>query len=165
MRRKAETFGDVIAESRGLENQRNLVDRVDGEQRDNRATIDVAEKCDFLLQVVAHRIIRAADDDVRMDANTPEIPNTVLGRLRLQLLGRVDVRKQGDVNVERVFRADFAMKLTDSFQKWLAFNVANNAANLGDDRLGTCSLRHALNTRLDLVGDVRNDLDRPAQVI
>src|SRR5206468_10094916 len=54
---------------------------------------------------------------------------------------------------------------TTLFRSRLAFDIANGAADLGDDHFGVGLARDALDALLDLVRDVWNHLDRPAEEI
>src|SRR5438445_6978668 len=57
--RQIELVEDVVAKARRFEDQRHFVDRIDGQQWNDAATVDVAEERDFLFQVVTHGVIRA----------------------------------------------------------------------------------------------------------
>ena len=66
---------------------------------------------------------------------------------------------------DRVFVADLPLKLADGFHKRLAFNIAYGAAHLDDGDPGFIVCEIPIEAALDLVGDVRDDLDRAAAVI
>ena len=91
-------------------------------------------------------------------------PTRVLRRLGLGLAGRLQVRDQRQVDVQAVLLADVEGELADRFQERQALDVADGAADLGDDHVDVVGGQLA-DGRLDLVGDVRDDLDRPAQVV
>ncbi len=71
---------------------------------------------------------------------------------------------------ERVLSADVLAYLACCLQEWLGLDIANGAADFGDDDVGS---RLAFtrfgggqaHTALDLVGDVRDDLDGVAKVL
>jgi hypothetical protein len=67
------------------------------------------------------------------------------------------------MNVERVLAADVQAELADGFEEWHALDVTDRAANLDEHDVHIAS-RHP-DRVLDLVGDVRNDLHRPAQIV
>ena len=73
--------------------------------RDHGLRVDVGEERDLLADVARERLVRAADDDVRVDTDAPQLVHRVLRRLRLQLAGGLDERDEGDVQVEDVLRA------------------------------------------------------------
>ena len=86
----------------------------------------------------------------------------MLRRLRLQLRGRLQIGDQGEVDVEAILLAHVERELADRFEERLAFDVAHRAADLGDDHVdaGGGGLEQG---RLDLVGDVGDDLDGLAE--
>lgn len=88
----------------------------------------------------------------------------VLGRLGLQLAGGADVGQQRDVDHEHVVPADLVPDLADGLQEGQRLDVADRAADLGDDDVDVVG-RHTTDAVLDLVGDVRDDLHGVAQVL
>ena len=109
-------------------------------------------------------MLGAANENVRLNTDLPKLADGVLRRLGLQLLGRLQIRHQREVNVEAVLLADIERELANRFQKRQAFDVADRAADFGDDdvdaRAVVASLR---DDALDLVRDVRNHLHGLAQ--
>src|SRR6185436_18216425 len=92
-----------------------------------------------------------------------------------QLAGRANRRQPGDVDVEDVAAADVLAHLADRLEEWQRLDVADRAADLDDhdavgrqpargDRPGALS-RDARDALLDLVRDVRDDLDGPTEVV
>jgi hypothetical protein len=57
------------------------------------------------------------------------------------------------------------LELTDGFEERLGFNIADGTADFNDGDAGLIYLIAAMETGLDLVGDMRNDLHGPAAVI
>ena len=76
--------------------------------------------------------IGAAEEDVGLDADRPEVAHAVLRRLRLQLARRADERHERQVDVERVVAADVLAELTDGFEKRQALDVADRAADFDE---------------------------------
>lgn len=64
-----------------------------------------------------------------------------------------------------VFLTDLERNLTNGFEKRLAFDIACRAADLGDDDVCIRLVADAVNEALDLVRDVRNDLNGLAKVL
>ena len=66
---------------------------------------------------------------------------------------------------ENVLSAELVAYLACGFDKRLAFNVADGSTDFGNDDVG-CRLFESLQSHaaLDLVGDVRNDLDSVTEV-
>ena len=101
--------------------------------------VDVGEERDLVADVARERLVRAADDDVRMDTDAAQLVDRVLRRLRLQLAGGLDERDEGDVQVEDVLRADLAPELANRLEERERLDVADGAADLGDDDVGVGS--------------------------
>ena len=89
----------------------------------------------------------------------------MLGGLGLQLAGRANVGQQGEVDEERPIALELAMDLAQRLQEWLTLDVADGAANFGDDHLSVGLASDPLDALLDLVGDVRHNLDRAAEEV
>ena len=87
----------------------------------------------------------------------------MLGRLGLELVGGGNVRHQGDVHEHAVLGAQIAADLACGLQERLGFDVADRAADFGDDHVDVVR-RLGTHTGLDLVGDVRDDLHALAEV-
>ena len=80
-------------------------------------------------------------------------------------LGRLDVRHERDVHDDDILRADFQDELPDRLEKGQALDVAGGAADFGDDDVARLLGAELAQARLDLVGDVRDDLHGLAEVI
>ena len=88
----------------------------------------------------------------------------MLRRLGLQLAGRLQVRHQRQVNVQAVLLADVERELANGFEERHAFDVADRAADFGDDDIHIVGGQR-LNRGLDLIGDVRNHLHGVAEIL
>ena len=93
-----------------------------------------------------------------------QLADAVLGRLGLGFAGRLEVGDQRQVDVEAVLLADVERELADGFEERQALDVADGAADLGDDHVHVVGGQLA-DRGLDLVGDVRDDLHGLAEVI
>ena len=62
-------------------------------------------------------------------------------------------------------RPDVDGELTDRLEERSDFDIADRAADLGDDEVDVGRLGHQPDARLDLVGDVRHDLDGGPEVV
>ena len=90
----------------------------------------------------------------------------MLRGLGLQLVGRAEVRQQREVDEHDVLVADVVAHLTNRFEERQRLDVADRAADLDDARRRRrSSRRRGVIVRFDLVGDVRDDLDRRAEVV
>ena len=124
-----------------LERLRDEVDVGDVLVRDHRLAVDVGEERDLVADVVRELLVRAADDDVRVDTDAAQLVDRVLRRLGLQLAGRVDERDERDVQVEHVLGPDLAPELADRLEERQRLDVADRAADLGDDDVACRSPR------------------------
>ncbi len=154
---------DVVVEAFVVEDERDLVERVGVDRGDDPLLGDVAELADLLLQPGRDRPVRAADDHVGLDAPAAQLGDRVLGRLGLLLARRADERHQGHVDVEDVLPADVLAELPDRLEERQDLDVADRAADLGDHDVDVLRGERE-DPVLDLVGDVRDDLHRLAEV-
>jgi hypothetical protein len=146
-----------------VEGERDLVDGRHVDALDHGPELDVAEQGDLALHVVGERVLGAADEEVRLDADLHELAHRVLRRLGLHLAGRRDVGHEREVDERRVRLPHLVAELTDGLEEGERLDVAHGAAHLDDHHV--VARRDALDRRLDLVGDVRDDLHRAAQVL
>ena len=160
-----EPLADELVEPFALEVLGHEVDVGHVGRADHGALVDVGEERDLLADVVGEGVARAADDDVRVDTDAAQLVDRVLRRLRLQLAGRLDERHERDVQVEDVLRADLAPELADRLEERQRLDVADGAADLGDDDVGGLRGGAAADARLDLVRDVRDHLHGRAEVV
>ena len=158
-----EELGQLVVEPLAVQLQRHLVDRLHVEGGEDRARVDVAEERDLVLHVLGDLAIRAAQQDVGLDADLAQLLDRVLGRLGLQLAGGGDVGDQGEVDVDGVLLADVVLHLPDGLEERQRLDVADRAADLDDEDVGAAG--RLADHRLDLVGDVRDHLHRLAQVL
>ncbi len=76
----------------------------------------------------------------------------------------MQIRNERDVDKQTVFAPDLQRDLAHRFDKRLAFDVADGAADLCDDHVGARLFAHAVDEILDLVGHMRDHLHRGAEV-
>src|SRR5258706_2544479 len=77
--------------------------------------------------------------------------------LGFELAGGFEIRNEREMDVEAVLFPHVERKLADRLQERLAFDVADRAADFGDDHVHLVAGQLA-DAVLDLVGDVRNHL-------
>src|SRR4029453_12428000 len=85
------------------------------------------------------------------------------GGLRLELGGRLHERDERQVHIDAVIAPGVFLELADRFQEGQPLDVADGAPDLDDDDVGVAG--DLADGRLDLVGDVRDDLDGPAEIV
>ena len=98
--------------------------------------LHVAEKGDFGLDLRGEELLGPADQDVRLDADLPQLHDAVLGRLGLQLVGGLDERDQGDVDVDGVLAPEIRLELANGLQEGQGFDVAHRPADFDDGHVG-----------------------------
>ena len=145
------------------QHERHLVDASHVARGDDRLLVDVAEQGDLLLEVAVERALGAAEQHVGLDADRAQVADAVLRRLGLELAGRADVGHQRQVDVERVLLADVLAELADGLEERQALDVADRAADLDEHDVDVAG--DGADAVLDLVGDVRNDLDGLPEVV
>ena len=119
----------------------------------------------FLRTSLRQAALGAADDHVGLDADAAQLVDRVLRRLGLQLARVADVRHQREVDEHAAAAPDVDRELADRLQERQRLDVAHRAADLGDHDVDVLALGDQLDAVLDLVGDVRDDLDRAAEVV
>ena len=72
-----------------FQGQRNLIKGGQVQVLNDAVVSHVAEQGDFIAQVPAHRLLRPADDHIRLDAEAQQLLDAVLGGLGLLLAGSV----------------------------------------------------------------------------
>ena len=158
----AERAADVGVEALLVQDERDLVDVGRVDRRDHGVDGDVAQQRDLALQGLRNRLVAPADDDVGLDTAAAQLGHRVLGRLRLLLPRRRRIRHQREVHVADVVAADVPAELADRLDEGHDLDVADRAADLDDDDVDVL-VGQAPDALLDLVGDVRDDLDRLAR--
>ncbi len=131
-----EQLHDDLVEPLPVEDERHLVDRVHVLGRDDRLFLDVAEERDLRLDARRQVAIGAAEQDVGLDPDRPQLLHRVLRGLRLQLGGRLHEGHEGEVHVDDVLAPDVLPELADGLQEGQALDVADGAAHLDDDDVG-----------------------------
>jgi len=86
----------------------------------------------------------------------------MLGRLGLEFPGGGNPRHQCQMDVTGIVAAFLDAHLADGFEKRQRLDVAHGTAHLDDRHVG--AFGPALDENLDLVGDMRNDLNGLAQI-
>ena len=69
------------------------------------------------------------------------------------------------MNVQNILAACVLTHLTDRFEIRESFDVAHGPADFDDDDVGVCLPSNRKNMTFDFVGDMWDDLNRPAEVV
>ena len=148
-----------------LQHHRRLIQHGKRAVLDNAVGGNRAEHRDLVADVLVERLIDAGYDDVGGDAQTAQLLDRVLGRLGLRLVRAGNERNERYVDKQAVAAADLGGYLTDGLKERLRLDVAGRAADLGDDNVRRGLFADRVDERLDLVGDMRNDLHGLAEVL
>ncbi len=156
-------FADDFVEVLLVQQRRNLVDVVGVDGREHRAFLDVGEQRDLASLLGRQRVLAAAQQHVRLDADRAQFLDGVLRRLGLDLARGRDVRDQRQVHVQHVVAAHLDAELADGLEERQRLDVAHGAADLHHADVGFAGAHP--DALLDLVGDVRDHLHGRAEVI
>ena len=131
--------------------------------RDDILFGDITEQADLLFHIVRQVALAAAQQDVRLDTDLAQLHDRMLGRLGFQLARGAYVGNQRDMHVKRVAMTSIETELANRLQKRQRLDIADGTADLDNRHIGAPGVFNDL--VLDLVGDVRDDLNRAPQVI
>ena len=69
------------------------------------------------------------------------------------------------MEIHHILPAHLLAHLTDGLQEGLGFNIPHGAANFSDDHVHRAGPAHPVDSVLDLIGNVGDDLDGAAQIV
>ena len=152
-----------LVELLGMEQTRDAVDVVGVDGGDDRLLRHIGEERNLAPLLVRQQLLGATQQDIGLDADGAQFLDRVLGRLGLDLTGGADVRHQGQMHEQRILRPLLDPHLADRLQERQRLDVAHGAADLDHGDVGPLGAEP--DAGLDLVGDVRDDLHRAAQIV
>src|SRR5207302_10198021 len=127
---EAQPLLDNAGEPFVFEDQGDLVDALGVDRLDHGLRRDVAKERQLLPEAPGQRPFRAADEDIGLDADAPELLDAVLRGLRLELAGAPEERNQRHVNVHHVLFPDVELELSDGLEEWKSLDVAHGPDDL-----------------------------------
>ena len=147
--------------------ERAFIDRVvDIAECDNILALDITEHRDLAAIFLIKVGLGAANDDVRLNADLAQLGDRLLGRLGLRLTRRLDVRQQRDMDETDIFLTNLERVLPECFEEKQSLHVAHGAADFSDEHIDIrIFFRDFVDARLDLIGHMRNELHRLAQIL
>ena len=148
-----------------LQHQRGLIQDRQRHVLDHAVRFDVAEVGDLAEDgIVRNLFIYPQHNDVRCDSHALQFLHGVLRGFGLVLAAGFQIRHQRHMDIQRVLPADLDADLPDRFDERLALDVADRAADLGNDDVRVRLLADPVDEPLDLVRHVRDDLDRRSKI-
>jgi hypothetical protein len=96
---------------------------------DDTTGLEIAEKGDFGFNIGGEMFFRAAQQDIRLNTDTSEFFDAVLGRFGFDLAGRFNIGYQGQMNIADILFADISLKLPDGLQERQTFDIAHGPAD------------------------------------
>jgi hypothetical protein len=154
-----ERVDDELVDALLVVPDRHLVDVVDVLGRHDGVDRQRREERDLAADVERQRRLAAAEQHVGLDADAAQLVDRVLRRLGLELAGVADVGHEREVDEHAGAPPDVDRELPDRLEEGQRLDVAHRAADLGDDHVDVGLLADQADAVLDLVGDVRDDLD------
>ena len=148
-----------------LQHQRRFIQTGQRDVLNDAVGLYIAEHGDFLENRRLQRLVAPEDNEVGIDPHALKLLDRVLGGLGLVLIGALEEGHQRHMDKEAVLPAHLQRDLPDSLQKGLGLNIADGAADLGDDHVGVRLLTHPIDKFLDLIGDVGDHLHGGAQIL
>ena len=97
----------------------------------------------FLRMSRRELALGAAEQHVGLDADAAQLVDRVLRRLGLQLARVADVRHEREVDEHAVAPADVDRELADRLEERQRLDVADRAADLGDDDVDVAASRRS----------------------
>jgi hypothetical protein len=139
-----------------------VVDVLDVGVREDGVRRHVTEQGDFLFRLRVQPVLGAPDQNVGLEPDRAQLLHRVLGRLRL-LLAVLRVGDERDVGKEDILVVLLVGELAEGFEEGHRLDVADRPTDLDQTDVG--ALGGLPDAPLDVVGDVRDDLDGLAEVV
>ena len=126
-------FDDEVVHVLRLEGEGQFIDGgLDILFLDDRLERDVTKEGELLAHLMGHRLLGAANEDVRLDADFAEFRDGLLARLGFEFTGGLEVGQEGAMQEEDVFAARFEGKLPHRFEEGEPFDIADRPAQFRD---------------------------------
>ena len=136
-----EVVEEQVVNALGAIHQRHLVDVVDVASGDHRLLRDAGKERDLLADLAVEAALGTAEERVWLDPDAAQLVDRMLRRLGLQLAGVADLRDQRQVQEHAALRAELGVELADRLEERQRLDVADGAADLGDDEVDAPATR------------------------
>ena len=104
----------------------------------------------------------AAEQDVGLDTDGPQLFHAVLGGLGLEFARRLDERHQGEMDEGALTAPQIIVQLADGLEEGQPLDITHRAADLHQQEIQPVDIGQ--NEFLDHVGDVRDHLHGTAEI-
>ena len=148
-----------------FQHQRGFIQHGQGDILNDAVRFDVAEHADFLENGWLQRLVAAQDNDIRLDAHALQFLDGVLSGLGFMLVGAPEERHQRHVDEQAVLLPYLQRDLAHRLQEGLGLDIADGAADFGDDHIRIGLPADAVDELFDLIGHVGNNLNRGTQIL
>ena len=148
-----------------FKHQRSLVKNGDSHIFDNAVGLNIAEVGDFALDAfILNFFITAKNNYIGRNSVCLQLLNRVLSRLGFVLARSVKIGHKGNMNIKRVFSADFKTDLPYRLKKRLALNVADGSADFRYNDVSVCLFAHAVNEIFNFICNMGDYLNGFAEI-
>ena len=158
-----ELFDDALVEPFVVKHQRHFINPFDILCGNHGILGDVTEMGDFIFDFLVEHAIGAAQKNIRLNSQPGQLFDAMLRRFGFQFAAAGDVRHQSQVNIQNILAAQVPSHLAHRFQERQPLDIAHRAADLTDGDI--ISFGGGEDAPFDLVGDMRDHLNRAAKVI
>ncbi len=147
-----------------MHHERHLVDGGAVDRLGHGLDRDIAELCHLAPHGQRYLFLGAQHQYVGLDAHLLQHLHAVLCGLGLELLGSLDIGHIGEVHAYTAV-AQLPLELAHGLKKRGRLDVAHCAAYFGDYKVVFSCVGQQFHIAFYLVGDVRDDLHRFAQIV
>ena len=127
-----------------MKDQRHFIGALHIFGRDDFVFLHVTEQRDLFFHFRRQIAIGAAEQNMGLDTDLPQLIDAVLRRLGLQFARSADIGDERQVDVEHIVAADVVRNLANRLQKRQAFDVADRPSDLANDDVGIVRHRRML---------------------
>ena len=125
---------------------------------DNSIGINVTHVRDLALQTTTQWLFTSTHDDIRLNTARTKLRDAVLGWLGLLLAARANERNKRHVQVANIVSTSLVAELANCLKERQNLNVSYGSAYFRDNHISIVGCNTS-NSALDLVSDVRNNLN------
>ena len=148
-----------------FQHQRRFIQHRKGDVFNDAVRLYVAEQADFLENGRLQGFVTAQNNNVGVNAHTPQFLDGMLGGFGFVLVRAPEERHQGHMDEQAVLPAHFQGNLPHCFQEGLGLDVTDGTPDFRNHHIGIGLLSHPVDKILDFVGNMGNHLDSRAQIL